>query len=242
MSDEEHLAADSHSEAPLQEKPATKKKAKAVKTPKPPKLPTHPFVHLLLMLSMAVVAAACSTQEAAELIIFLSFVLVLGYFYPLLLRWLRPRTGLLMGMILLLFLLGAAESVGIFCYEFQANRLTFPHGFLADVLMTPRIWLSVASVLVSGLTAYLLGWNMLRVFLKIFGKLDPQKPAKPAASQKLPPKLPQKHEAQEKGYQGTGDLEKELHAYLHPERAAGGPSPTAAPHQPFHAGFDASNF
>lgn len=138
---------------------------------------SHPFAHLLLLLISSVLAVYGFFPLPGNQIGFPHFVLILGYLYPLLLRWLRPQTGFWMGLILLLLLVSLAESAGVFVYELQTTGLLFPHGFSNDVLLSPVVLLSFAVVELSAFTLYLAGWSMLAIALKIFTRLSVPKPA-----------------------------------------------------------------
>lgn len=144
--------------------------------PEPAPRSSHPLLHLLLLVLSCVISAHGFFPVPGYQIGFLGFVLLMGYLYPLLLQGLRPRTGFWMGLILLLLMMMVAEAVGLFCYEFQTTGLHFTHGFASDVLLSPVVLISIAGVVLSALTMYLLGWSMLRICLQAFGKLLPPRP------------------------------------------------------------------
>lgn|GEM_PF-2118495 len=153
--------------------PVVSKKKVKVKRKKAVRPPSHPFVHLLLLLVCCICSAQGFFPVPGNKIGFLAIVLFLGYLYPMLLKWLRPRTGFWMGLFYLQALLLVAESVGVAGYEARTAGFFFPNGFLDDVLLAPVVLISVGGVVLSGLTTYLLGWNMLRIWMQVFGKLQP---------------------------------------------------------------------
>jgi hypothetical protein len=161
----------------------------------------HPLVHLLLAVLCCTVSVSRFFPFPSNQIGFPHFVLLLGYLYPLLLKWLRPRTGFWMGLILLLLILGAAETVGLFFYEIQTTGLVFPHGFTNDVLLAPVVLLSFILVGLSGITFYLAGWSMLTIWRKIFAKQSAPEP-QAKTNPKPKPTLKAKTKAQP-----TGELE-----------------------------------
>lgn len=139
-----------------------------------PALPTrasHPLAHWLLFVVCTVLAVYGFFPLPGNQIGFPHFVLLLAYLYPLLLRWLRPRTGFGLGLVLLLLMVSVAESAGVFVYELQTTGLLFPHGFQNDVLLSPVVVLSFTIVELSAFTLYLAGWSMLTISLKIFARL-----------------------------------------------------------------------
>jgi hypothetical protein len=158
----------------------SRKDSKPSKEPKPAKKvrpsDSHPLLHLLLLGFSCAVSVQGFFPVPGNQVGFLAYVLVIGYFYPLLLRWLRPRTGFLTGLVLLLLILAVAETVGLVSYEAQATGFRFAHGIQDDVLLSPVVLISLAGVVVSAITTYLLGWSMLSICLKVFGRISAPKP------------------------------------------------------------------
>jgi hypothetical protein len=130
----------------------------------------HLVVHLLLLAVSCGVSVVASFTVPGGQIGFLSFTLMAAYLYPLVRRWLRPKSGFWTGLLVLFFILTVAEAVGLFCHELQTTGFrTQPH-FGEDAMEIVLLLLPFAAVLLSALSTYLLGWYMLKLCLKFLGR------------------------------------------------------------------------
>ena len=130
-----------------------------------PERATRPgcLIHFVLLTA----ATALSIQDSVHLpdnqAFFLAFTALTAYLYPMLWRWMNPKSGYALGLVQWLMLLGVAECVGLLAWELRTSALSQagPGALLLAGL-------PVLAMTMTALVGYTLGWCFLVLWHKLF--------------------------------------------------------------------------